>query len=221
MLSGYGKREWLTVLAIGLMLAVVTLFVGLWWLSILMVILTAGVLSFFRDPPRRVPTQRGVVTSPADGRISSIHEVEKFEPLGEPAVCIRVFLSVFDVHVNRSPCHAIVDSITYRPGEHRNAMSPESAKVNESNLIVFSHPTRGHRIAAIKQIAGLLARSIVCDARQGQILQRGQRLGMIKLGSTTELYLPASLRPQVLVEPGQRVKGGLTVMAKTMAPQPA
>ena len=219
MLTVYGKREWLTILAIGLMLTAATLLAGLWWLSILTIIMTGGGLSFFRDPHRRVPTQRGMVVSPADGCITSIHEIEKFEPLAEPAVCIRIFLSVFNVHVNRSPCHAVIHSITYRSGKHRNAMSPDSAKVNESNLIVFCHPTRGHRIAAIRQVAGLLARSIVCEARKGQIFQRGQRLGMIKLCSTTELYLPASLHPQVLLEVGQHAKGGLTILAETSTPE--
>lgn len=215
-LTEYGKREWMTILVIGVMLSGTFLYVGLWWLAILVVIADLALLSFFRDPDRRTPAQRGVVTSPADGKISSIHQVTNFEPLGEDAVCIRIFLSVADVHVNRSPLHGLVASITHKPGEHMNVLNPKSAEVNESLMMVLHHPVRRYPIAAVRQVAGLIARTIVCAARPEQILQRGQRYGMIKMGSTTELYLPVSSKPQVTVEQGQYVYGGLTVVAKVM-----
>jgi phosphatidylserine decarboxylase len=218
MLTGYGKREWLTILAIGALLAIVCLFLKLWWLSILMVVATAALLSFYRDPERRTPTQRNVMVSPADGRISSIHQVDHFEPFGESATCVRIFLSVANVHVNRSPCHALVRSVAHKPGEHLNALNPDSAEVNESTLLVLLHPTRRHPLAAVRQVAGLLARTIVCAVQPEDILQRGQRYGMIKLGSTTELYIPTSLKPEVAVAVGQKVFGGLTVLAKIVPP---
>lgn len=213
MLSSYGKNESLTILAIGAMLTIATLLVGWWWLTILVVLATGALLSFFRDPERRVPTQRNVVVAPADGVVSSVHDLAHFEPLSGPATCIRIFLSVLNVHVNRSPCHGQVSSVTHKAGDHLNALNPDSAEANESNLVVLLHPIRQHPVAAVRQVAGLLARTIVCGAKEGDILQRGQRIGMILLGSTTEVYLPADLQPRVVVEVGQKVKGGLTVVA--------
>ncbi|MAE64371.1 MAG: phosphatidylserine decarboxylase family protein [Phycisphaeraceae bacterium] len=213
MLSVYGKREWMASLAMGVMLGGTLLGVGLWWLALPVFALTAAVLSFFRDPERRVPTQRGVVVSPADGRITSIHKVDHYEPFGAPAICIRVFLSVFNVHINRCPCHARIESVEHRPGDHLSALNPRGVEANESNLIVMVHPTHHHHVAAVRQVAGQFARTIVCAAMPERIYQRGQRLGMIKLGSTTELYLPATLEPKIEVEVDQQVRAGLTIMA--------
>lgn len=213
MLSPYARNEWLTILAVGAMLTVACVLVGLWWLGVVVVLATAALLAFFRDPERRVPTQRGVVVAPADGRVSSVHEVEHFEPFDGGATCIRIFLSVLDVHINRSPCHGEVVSISHKAGEHLNALNPDSAERNESNLIVMVHPIRRHPIAAVRQVAGLLARTIVCGVFENKVVQRGERIGIIKLGSTTELYLPSEMKPQVSVQVGQKVKAGLTVLA--------
>ncbi len=213
MLSSYGKYEWLTITAVGLMLTVTCAMLGWWWALLLILPVTAALLAFFRDPNRRTPSQRGAVIAPADGRISSIHEVEHFEPFGGPATCIRIFLSVLDVHINRSPCHGQVSSITHKPGDHKNALNPESAETNESNLIVLNHPIKGHPLAAVRQVSGLFARTIACGVHEGDVVQRGQRIGMIKLGSTTELYLPAEQQPQVAIGQGQKVYAGLTVLA--------
>jgi len=213
MFSSYAKREWLTVIAIGLMLSGTFAVLGHGWLALLALLAAAAVLSFFRDPERRPPTQRGAVVAPADGRVSSIHEVEHFEPFDGPAVCVRIFLSVLNVHVNRSPCHGIVQSITHRPGQYLNALNPESAEANEAVLMVLVHPFQGHPIAAVRQVAGMLARTIVCAAHIDETLQRGQRYGIIKLGSTTELYLPLAHNPQILVNVGAKVHGGVTVLA--------
>lgn len=213
MLSGYGRNEWLTIGIAGALICAALLLLGWWLLAILVVLFTIALLLFFRDPERRPPVQRNIMVAPADGRVSSVHEVEHFEPLGGPATCIRIFLSVLDVHINRSPCHGQVSQVVHKPGEHLNALNPTSAEVNESNLIVMLHPIRRHPVAAIRQVAGLLARTIACGVREGDIVQRGQRIGMIKLGSTTELYIPADLQPKATVEVGQKVKGGLTVIA--------
>jgi len=213
MLSGYGKNEWLTILAIGVMLTVTLGIVG-WWIPLVIVVLaTIALLLFFRDPERRSPSQRGVVVAPADGRVSSIHTVEHYEPFGESALCIRIFLSVLDVHVNRSPCHCMVESVTHKPGAHLNVLNPQSAEDNESITIILNHPTKRIPVAAVRQVAGLLARTIVCAVKPGQTLQRGQRIGMIKFGSTTEVYLPARLDPKPAVQQGQYIYGGTTVVA--------
>jgi len=217
MLSGYAKTEWMTIIVIGLLLCAASLLIGLWWLSIPIVLLVIALVLFFRDPDRRVPTQRGVMVAPADGRISSIHEVERFEPFDEPATCIRIFLSVLDVHVNRSPVHGVVESITHTPGKHLNALNPQSAEDNESNLIVLVHPIRRKPVAALRQVAGLLARTIVCRTHEGMVLQRGQRLGIIKLGSTAEVYIPESMNPTVQVNQGDYVWGGQTILAHVVS----
>ena len=217
MLSSYGKREWLTIIAIGVALAATMIMVEWWIAAIVVVVAVVALLTFFRDPNREIPSDRNVMVSPADGRISSIHRVDHFEPFGGPATCIRIFLSVLNVHVNRSPCHSKVTSITHKPGQHLNVLNPRSAEVNESNLIVMLHPINHQPVAAVRQVAGLIARTIACGVKPQQILQRGERMGMIKFGSTTELYLPATTDPQPKVRQGQRVYGGTTILA-TVAP---
>jgi len=214
MLSKHAKPECITIAAVGFMLSVAVVLIGLWWLLIVTLPATVGLLLFFRDPERRTPTQRGVMVAPACGRISSIHEVEHFEPLEGPAVCVRIFLSVLDVHINYSPYHTAVQSITHTPGEHKNALSPESAEDNENNLLVLMHPNRRYKMAAVRQVAGLLARTIVCHVHEDQVLQRGQRIGLIKLGSTTELYIAKDLSPRLHVKAKQKVVGGVTVIAQ-------
>jgi phosphatidylserine decarboxylase len=213
MLSPYAKNEWITIAAVGLLLTLASVITGLWLLALLILPVTAALLAFFRDPNRKTPSQRGAMIAPADGRVSSVHQIDHFEPFDGPATCIRIFLSVLDVHINRSPCHGQVTSVTHKPGDHKNALNPTSAETNESNLIVLAHPIRRHPLAAVRQVAGLLARTIACGVSEGDVVQRGQRIGMIKLGSTTELYLPAELQPKVAVKQGQAVYAGLTVVA--------
>ena len=214
MLSPLAKQETVTIAVIGLLLSAAAGLLGAWWLLLLVVPLALGGVAFFRDPERRTPTQRGVMTAPAHGRVSSVHELEHYEPLGGPATCIRIFLSVFDVHINYSPCHGTARSIQHTAGAHTNALNPDSAEDNESNLIVLEHPTRGYPMAAVRQVAGMIARTIVCSVKEEQVLQRGERIGLIKLGSTTELYIPADLRPSVQVRQGQKVVGGVTILAQ-------
>lgn len=214
MLSKHAKLECITIAAVGFMLSVAVVLMGLWWLVFLTVPAAIALLLFFRDPERRTPTQRGVMVAPSEGRISSIHELEHFAPLDGPVVCIRIFMSVLDVHINYSPYHTAVESITHTPGEHLNTLKPESAEDNENNLLVLVHPNREYKMAAVRQIAGMLARTIVCHVHEEQVLQRGQRIGLIKLGSTTELYICKDLNPRIQVKEGQRVIGGLTILAQ-------
>jgi len=185
-----------------------------WWVGAGASIVGAAVLlAFFRDPDRRIPKIKGHVVAPADGRISSIHDIDHYEPLGGPAKCIRIFLSVLDVHVNRSPFYGKVESITHQPGKHLNALKAESAEFNESVTLVFKHPNTGAPVGVVRQVAGAIARRIVCGTAVGEILQRGQRFGLIKFGSTTEVYLPDPEHVDVRVEKGQYVWGGATTVA--------
>ncbi|MCC6682331.1 MAG: phosphatidylserine decarboxylase family protein [Phycisphaeraceae bacterium] len=213
MLSSYALKEWLTIAAVGLMLTGAAIVLGWWPAALLIALASLALLAFFRDPMRHIPSQRGIMVAPADGRISSIHHVEHFEPFRGPALCIRIFLSVLDVHINRAPCHSRVTAITHKPGKHLNALNPQSALDNEANLVLLVHPVKDHPVAAVNQVAGLLARTIHCAARVGHTLQRGQKFGIIKLGSTTELYIPMTLKPRPAIERGQKVYAGLTVIA--------
>ena len=213
MLSPFGKREWITILAVGAALTVGCLAMAWWFLAAFWVLATVFLLGFFRDPKRRIPSQRGLMVCPADGRVSSIHDIEHFEPFDGPAKCVRIFLSVFDVHVNRSPCHGRVVAIERRDGRYENALKSESAEVNQAVTIVLHHPTTRVPVAAVRQIAGAIARRIVTATTVDDILQRGQRYGMIKFGSTTELYLPRPDKVRIEVREGQRVEGGSTVIA--------
>ena len=214
MISKYGIRECLIITFIGLALGALAGYLGLWWAVPVVAVLCLALLAFFRDPPRRIPTDEGIMVSPADGHISSIHEVENFQPFGETALCVRVFLSVLDVHVNRSPCDGVVHSITHTPGLKLNALNPKSAEVNEANLVVLHDPQSDRPVAAVRQIAGLIARCIVCGCSKGDELKRGERFGLIKFGSTTELYVPLSAQPRALVELGQKVHGASTVLVR-------
>lgn len=214
MLTGYGKKEWSIILALGLGLMILGFVLHWIWLTGLAIAVTLALLSFFRDPPRRIPDQTGAMVSPADGVVSSIHEIEHHPAFGQGAICIRIFLSVLNVHVNRSPAMGRVLSVEHRPGQFMNALNPKSAEVNEATLMVMGDADTSKPLFAVRQVAGAIARRIVCGVQVGDVLLRGQRYGMIKFGSTAELILPASAKPKVLVQMGQKVYGGSTILAK-------
>ena len=219
MLSRYARHECFAICAMAVILAISCVLFGVAWLMVLPLAAGTAALLFYRDPKRTPPKDRNVAVSPADGQISSIHEVAYFDPFGGPAVCVRIFLSIFDVHVNYCPAHAVVHAISHKPGDHVSVLNPRSAEVNESITVVFNHPTHKMPILAVRQIAGLLARTVFCALHEGQIVQRGSKLGIMKLGSTAELYLPVAL-DQVLVRQGQRVVGAITPLA-ILPPKPA
>jgi phosphatidylserine decarboxylase len=181
-------------------------------LSLLVVPIFIWLFAFFRDPDRPIPTEPNIMVSPADGVVSDITEIADDPLLGGPAVRVGIFLSVFNVHINRSPCDAKVMSVTYKKGKFVNAMRHDQASdENESNTIVLSDGQRP--IAVVKQIVGLIARRIICTAAADQNLARGQRIGMIKFGSRTELTIPKWLNPTVRVKVGQKVRGAADVIA--------
>ncbi len=178
---------------------------GAWGWSVVPVVLAAFFLWFFRDPRRAIPQAAGLVVSPGDGKVTETAAIET--PQG-PRQRISIFLSVFDVHVNRSPIAGVLTAVRYQKGEYLNAMNPASADRNEQNVVTV----RGEGIeVTFKQIAGLLARRIVFRHREGDRVERGQRVGLIKFGSRVDVLIPASARLRVKV--GDRVKGGASVLA--------
>jgi phosphatidylserine decarboxylase len=173
--------------------------------AIIPVLLAAFFLWFFRDPERSIPQEAGAVVSPGDGKVTDVSTVA----LGSgKQTRISIFLSVFDVHVNRSPIAGVVRDVRYRRGKFLNAMNAVSAEQNEQNVVTVEGD--GQRVV-FKQIAGLLARRIVFHPRIGDRLERGQRVGLIKFGSRVDVLLDASA--QINVKVGDRVQGGASVLA--------
>jgi len=169
------------------------------------VVLAAFFLWFFRDPERAVPIEPGAVVSPADGKITDVSQVTVD---GKPYKRISIFLNVFDVHVNRSPIAGVIRGAKYQEGKFLNAMDPQCAECNEQNTVTVEG--EGHTII-FKQIAGLLARRIVFSKNIGEEVERGERVGLIKFGSRTDIMMEPSAEIQVKV--GERVKGGASILA--------
>jgi phosphatidylserine decarboxylase len=162
-------------------------------------------LWFFRDPERAIPDAPGAVVSPGDGKVTDVSFVTVN---GEKQTRISIFLSVFDVHVNRSPIPGVVRDVRYQRGQYLNAMNQASAELNEQNIVRVEGDGQ---VVVFKQIAGLLARRIVFTPKVGDRLERGQRVGLIKFGSRVDVQFEASAALQVKV--GDRVRGGASVLA--------
>ena len=181
-----------------------------WWIGVVAVAtLWLALVSFFRNPWRRIPSglEAGTMLSPADGTISAIERVDHHEAVGGEALIIRVFLSVLNVHINRVPCDCTLKEMVYKPGKFLDARTEESARVNESNLLILDND--GEPLG-VRQVSGKIARHIICPIQIGDIFTQGQQFGMIKYGSTTELILPRPGDVQVMVNIGDKVKAGLT-----------
>ncbi len=171
-------------------------------------------ISFFRDPERQTPGLPGVLYAPADGTVTEVCELPEHRHIAGPCFRIRIFLSIFNVHVNRMPCAASVGSIEFTPGKFLNAMNARSAEVNESNTIVLRpDPLWGGPIV-VRQISGLIARTIVCRVQVGDVLNSGDRFGMIKFGSGTEVLVPKQDGLIVQVQTGAQVRAGVTELAR-------
>jgi len=171
-------------------------------------LLAAFIVYFFRDPEREIPAGERMIVAPADGKIVAIKPFPDWKgPFGEPLVRISIFLSVFDVHVNRAPIAALVQEVTHSPGQFRVAWDEEASQANEQTLVRFATPDGD---VWVKLIAGLIARRIVCRVKPGQKVEAGERIGLIRFGSRVDCILPeaAVLR----VRRGQTVKGGSTIL---------
>ncbi len=185
--------------------AVLLVLTGSKLLALLPVLLALFFLWFFRDPSRSVSTVPGAVVSPADGKVTTAEWVDT--PEGS-RLHLSIFLNVFDVHVNRAPIAGTVTQVNHQPGLYLNAMRADSNVLNENTTLVLEN---AEGTVHVKQITGLLARRIVCSAKPGDRLERGQRYGLIKFGSRVDVLLPGSAT--LLVKVGDRVKGGSTTLA--------
>jgi phosphatidylserine decarboxylase len=185
-----------------------------WYAAIVPGVPLCLVVYFFRNPLRQIPADPGVLVAPADGKVVEITRLERDEFIGGPAVRIGIFLSIFNVHLNRAPAASRVTALRYSPGAFFDARDPQSGMQNENTWIGLEEESPPHRRMVVRQISGKIARRIVCDLRPGEVLQRGQEIGMIKFGSRTELILPDVGDLEIKVEVGQKIRAGTTIMAK-------
>jgi phosphatidylserine decarboxylase len=183
------------------------------WLAVVPLALLGQLLYFFRDPQREIPDGPNLIVAPADGTVTDVTPLARYDFLDGPAVRIGIFLSIFNVHINRAPFAGRVVETHYRPGEFLNALRPESAERNEFMWIGLERADKPLHRFALRQISGMLARRIVCELAPGSTIPRGAKFGMIKLGSRTELILPADA-VQVHVRPGDKVQAGSDVVAR-------
>ncbi|HEX8175271.1 MAG TPA: phosphatidylserine decarboxylase family protein [Pyrinomonadaceae bacterium] len=200
-------REGYPYVIVPIVLALVVAAFGYWPVSIPFIILAAFMAYFFRDPKRATPTDSSLVVSPADGRVTRIEHLSPEE--GESPTVVSIFLSPFDVHINRAPVAGTITNVSYTRGKFLMATKDEASLVNEQNALTI----QGERITVVcKQIAGILARRIVCWKRAGDNLILGERFGLIKFSSRTDLILPPEV--EVTVREGERVRGGVTVIGR-------
>jgi phosphatidylserine decarboxylase len=187
---------------------------AVWIPELLMLIKLAWILSFFRDPARKCPKDDNLLLSPADGTIAMVETLDSCPDFGQPVLRIEIFLSIFNVHINRMPCGVQVGKITYKPGKFLDARSPNCHKLNEANEVEVFRVAEPKDRMLVRQVSGAIARRIVCAAKTGQSFAGGDQFGMIKFGSCTELYVPA--RPDLVckVKKGDKVKAGLTILAE-------
>lgn len=177
-------------------------------LIIVPILLLIFVLYFFRNPYRRVLKGENLIVSPADGRVMSVTEIEEPDFLNSKAIKISIFLSIFNVHINRSPIKGIVKYSKYRPGKFLPAFKSHASEINERNTIGIEGEN-GKKVL-VHQITGLIARRIVCWVKEGDRLDIAERYGLIKFGSCTEVVVP--LNTEVRVKPGDKVKGAITII---------
>ncbi|MGH9873227.1 MAG: phosphatidylserine decarboxylase family protein [Pyrinomonadaceae bacterium] len=188
-------------------LAVLLIVLGLWPVALVFVVLAAFMAFFFRDPRRQPPTGANLVVAPADGRVTRVKPVEESSDCS--ATLVSIFLSPFDVHINRAPIAGTITDVSYTRGKFLMATDESASLVNEQNALTIE----GEQITVVcKQIAGILARRIVCWKRVGERVSLGERFGLIKFSSRTDVLLPASV--EVLVAEGARVKGGTTIIGR-------
>lgn len=202
-------REGLPFIISGTVVTILLFYWGAFWFAVLPGLLTLFTIYFFRDPPRVSRTGVNEVLSPADGTIIDIrHLVGGSDMPGRPSLKISIFMSVFNVHVNRIPVGGIISGIKYNPGRFFSANLDKASEQNENNCVTLE-AVNGHRIVFV-QIAGLIARRIACWIKEGDDVNAGQRFGLIRFGSRVDLYLPAECRINIRLK--ERVKAGITVI---------
>ncbi len=201
-------REGIPFILVPLVVSIAAAILGLWYVTVLLLIVTAFMAFFFRDPDRIPPDDPNVVVAPADGRVTRVKPVRA--EAGSPTV-VSIFLSPFDVHINRSPIAGTIINSVYSRGKFLMATNEMASLVNEQNALTIQGPVI---TVVCKQIAGILARRVVCWKKAGDTLALGERFGMIKFSSRTDVVLPANV--QVTVTEGARVRGGTTVIGRIL-----
>lgn len=185
-----------------------------WLPEVILLVVLIWVLAFFRDPVRLCPQDPSLLLSPADGRITAVETLDSYPGFDGPVLRIEIFLSIFNVHINRMPCAAKVGTVTYKPGKFLDARTPECSKVNEANEIELFRLDEPNDRLLVRQISGAIARRIVCAADADQDFTAGQKFGMIKFGSCTELFIPVRENLNCQAKPADTVKAGLTILAR-------
>jgi phosphatidylserine decarboxylase len=191
---------------------VTTLTFVLGWVAIgvILGVCMLAIVGFFRDPERTIPTGEGLIVSPADGKVVSIADVKADPKFGEAVARVSIFLSPLDVHINRSPVTGKIEEVSYQRGKFLAAYKEEASAHNEQNALKLVDDQG--RTMGVVQIAGVVARRIVCRVKRGDNVKRGDRFGLIMFGSRTDAYLPRGCR--IEVTEGQRVKGGETILGR-------
>jgi phosphatidylserine decarboxylase len=195
-------REGIPLVLAGLVLTVILWLAGWGGLALATLALSAFVAFFFRDPERDAPRREGAILAPGDGKVVAVRDEG-------PERMVSIFLSLFDVHVNRAPISGVVQEVEHRPGRFLSAYKEAASRENERTRIVISGD-RG--TVTFMQVAGLVARRIVCRLRPGQTVSAGERVGLIRFGSRVDVLLPPTADPEVVL--GDRVRGGLSVVAR-------
>ena len=199
-------RDGIPYVVAPIVLGVPPAFFGYWPISLGLLAVAGLMAFFFRDPRRRIPTEPGIVVAPADGRVTIVKRADGRE---NSESLVSIFLSPLDVHVNRSPIGGEITEITYKSGKFLMATNEQARLLNEQNTLTI----RGSGLTIrCTQIAGILARRIVCWKREGERVECGERFGMIKFGSRTDLAMPASV--EIVVEEGMHVRGGVTIIGR-------
>ncbi len=202
-------REGLPYIIIPALLAALALWFGYWAIALLFFALAAFMAYFFRDPQRTAPTEENIILSPADGRVTRVSTIDPTD--AQSPTVVSIFLSPLDVHINRAPLAGKILDVTYTKGKFLMATNKDASLVNEQNALTI----RGERVTVVcKQIAGILARRIVCWKHVGDELALGERFGLIKFSSRTDLILPVNV--EVLVKEGMRVQGGATIIGRVL-----
>lgn len=200
-------REGLPYILIPFLVAVIAFVLGYWPVALIFLALAGFMAFFFRDPQRAAPPDANIIIAPADGRVTRVHRLVP-DDANSPTV-VSIFLSPLDVHINRSPIAGTITDVTYTQGKFLMATKEDASLVNEQNALTI----RGEEVTVVcKQIAGILARRIVCWKRAGDTVALGERIGLIKFSSRTDLILPPNVRVEVTV--GTRVRGGATIVGR-------
>jgi phosphatidylserine decarboxylase len=223
-LTKYGRKEWLgsgiivVIIILLLFLLLKAGWAGFTVITILLVLCWIGIAAFFRDPNRTIPVETDVLIAPADGKVKDIRTLDKCdysEIFGnKPVLRVGIFLSVFNVHINRAPCKLEVTDTEYKEGKFHDARNEMAIVENESNAILGMGEAGGKEFPiVIKQISGAIARKIVCKAKSGSTYKSGEKFGMIKFGSRTEVYLPVEDWIKLKVKIGDKLHAGETIIA--------